>query len=274
MPTTRPAHAAAKRSTLSARQWADLRRAARLARSEDVYLVMHGVKVSAAADSPRAAGGRRQGHTGAPTPVPDKEEVQPTEADGSATPASKKKLRDARRLQEYQGRKRAKRWLTLVLPVLHIIRRNLRNDTWTAWMRSRVGSTQQRARPRLRNLLWLEWTRPQFGSSDDKASALGLRSYRDEYILRRARAFSQHIPELQADSASKAEMKELVSEGFTIDGVDPDDLQEALLLSLVTDSHARDPGENRQVTTRSRAVAEADPTPASAPRHRKKRGGR
>jgi len=197
---------------------------------------------------------------------------------------SKKQQRDAQRAVEFRARKSAERWLPLVQPILRIARRNLRNDTWTAWMRSKMekpaqeaprevaqrklrhlfrrsllssASKREVARLKLRNLLWREWTRPQF-ESRALCPSLALRSYRDQYFLKRVRSLqSRYIYGVPAGTDEK-----LAEWGWNADfdvyddaeafgqegGFDPNEMQAALAMSLAdaNSSSARFPGGNRK----------------------------
>jgi len=123
----------------------------------------------------------------------DKEAPQPMDTGAAAATMSKSQLkkqqRDALRRQQFHARLAQERWLRLVGTYCRSWRWQMCQDVWTTWMRAR----------KLRTLLWREWTRPQFeatpaipetadfdrqlGSKD-----LGLRSHRDEFMLKRVRA--------------------------------------------------------------------------------------
>jgi len=145
-----------------------------------------------------------------------------TDGSASAKTASKKQQRDARRLQEYQEAKRAPqsvaRWQLLAQRMLWTARKDSCNAVWTRWMRSRTPEAQLEARRKLRSLLWREWTRPQIDPPSTPTSlpgghvlpmglqVLGARSLRDEYVLARVRAFTNHssIRLLRASGLRKA----------------------------------------------------------------------
>ena len=127
--------ASAARGSLSARQWQDLRQAARLARSEGVTLVMHGVKVSgektttARQEAPRQqAAAQRDAAQGAG----DAQPMDTTAGAPAAVSDNSQQRRDARRLKEFLERKRAERWLPLVKSLLRAAHRNTLDATWTA----------------------------------------------------------------------------------------------------------------------------------------------
>jgi len=203
----RPTDRAVKHGTISARQWTDIRQAARLARSEGVEIHMHGVHISPPRwnmqqqqqQSRKPQQQQQQQQSGETCTVPDADAEQPMETDGCKASASKKQQRDAQRLQEFQGRKRAARWR-------HFTRRLVLTTVWTSWMRERPERERQHAaRRKLREALWLrcmwrEWTRPQFGTAGSSVAhggeqphgLLGQLSHRDLFIRKRARAFFKH----------------------------------------------------------------------------------
>ena len=191
-----PSHSAQGRGRgLSARQWQDLRQAARLARSESVTLTMHGVKIS---PDNRAAGNRQPEQrdfvrgAGSTAEAGDAQMQDADNSSAQAATATKKSQRDALRAQAFRERKRVERWRTLCSRVLSIVRRHNRDDVWTAWMRSKLLG----ARLKLRNLLWREWTRPQHLSSNPGGILGPLLSSRDEYIHKRCCAFCRHLPQM------------------------------------------------------------------------------
>jgi len=209
MAPKRPAQPAASRGSLSARQWQDLRQAARLARSEGVSLTWRrdgSILIMPAPQVSNKAGNRQRGQQMEQQMAHDPQpmDTQPTETVDSPRPQSKKQQRDAERLQKWKAKQPASqwtaRWLLLAKPLLWQVRRTHLDSTFTAWMRSRL-----EARRKLRSLLWQEWTRPHIpppshiGPPGSRLRArsqgllvLGLRSCRDEYILKRARAFAPH----------------------------------------------------------------------------------
>jgi len=244
MPLTHPARSAATRGSLSARQWQDIRQAARLARSEGVTLIIHGVKIFG--DTPA---GSRQPQRDA---VHDGGDQQPMEVDRQAAAAAtknKKQQRDALRAQENRVRKRMACWRRLVL---RMTIRPQRDAVWTEWMRSRM-SPKCDARSRVRDAFWQEWTRPQFAGGS--AARLGLMSHRDRYILGRADALmDRYFPEL----TNKEHEDQM--------------LQAAIQASLMT-MPAETRGSSHTHATRSLDEAEIK-TPASTRRGGKKHGGR
>ena len=195
--------------SLSARQWQDLRQAARLARSEDVTITWRGVNnITIHPGSPRLSGPDRGGQEVRSTRPRDKGATHPPEPEG--TPAlSKKQQRSARRLQEHRGKMRAEpepgqpglvaeRWHTLTQAALRRSRWQQSQAVWTQWMRARLSPRRDACR-KLRLAFWREWTRPQFApgpgiseTADPERQLgfadLGPRSHRDEYILKLARA--------------------------------------------------------------------------------------
>ena len=102
---------AATRGRLSERAWADVRRAARLAREEGVKLCVHGVLVSPVLQKlqHRMIPGRRATHgRQQPAETAVQKQSMPTAVDEASPPAlSKRHQRSAERLQEYQEKKRA-----------------------------------------------------------------------------------------------------------------------------------------------------------------------
>jgi len=206
-PPQRPAQPAASRGSLSARQWSDLRQAARLARSEGVSLTWRrdgSILIAPAPQVSHGAGNRQRGQRMEQQTAPQLQpmDTQPMETVGSPRPQSKKKQRDAARLQQWKAKavsQQMARWLLLTKPLLWRARRTHLDATFTAWMRTRL------AQQKLRSLLWQEWTRPHIpppthiGPPGSRLRArsqgllvLGPRSCRDEYILKRARAFALH----------------------------------------------------------------------------------
>lgn len=270
---------AANRGGLSARQFADIRQAARIARSERVVLVMHGVKVSR---DDRGAG--RQQNLDQTQRVQDAGDAEPMDTDGNAdaVTASKKKKdeRSALRRAQHVPRRCAERWATFVARAMWAARRQRLDATFTAHMRSRMSPQRDAHRKlhrlgwrawarhcrlqwRLRCLLWRSWTHrcQDVPSSSTLPTGLGKISRRDAYIHDRAQRL---VPQLIQHG--------LIAGTSDADPADEDaELQEAIRLSLA-DSNARSPG-GRTASTRSLDEAGIPATPGSA-RARKKRSGR
>ena len=203
MAPARPSSARAGRpGTFSARQWADIRQASRLAVSTGASIEMHGVKLAPGVSASRTTRPAQQDPPQRRQPraadaAPDAARAQPMDTDGGARheQQSKKQLRDARRLQDFQEqRKKAERWLPLVTPYLRIVRWNHAQSVWTAWMRRSL-SPRRDARRRLRALLWRAWTQQRLGHLDTgedpttHARLGGLLSHRDCFILQRTHDF-------------------------------------------------------------------------------------
>jgi hypothetical protein len=273
--------------SLSARQWQDIRQAARLARSEGVTLAMHGVRISGGG-LPAAA---EQQQTARRRPLPGTGDgAQPMDLEGGATPtatrSTSKQLRDARKLEEFLERKRAERWLRFVQPLLKTDRWKHQQSVWTTWMRSRP-SPKRDARRKLRDVFWRAWTRREHGSSTDDP-VLGQTSWRDEYIRAKARLLCRRYiePEVALRNLGMAPSDAVLDEmsDFGLSGFDPHDVQAAITASLRSasgeglesgppedDTTARHPG-GRQAGKSSLTQAGLT-TPPSA-RANRKRGGR
>ena len=105
MAPSHSARSAATRGSQSARQWADIRQAARIARSEGVTVVLpNGFKVFG--DKPAA--GRRQQRE---APVQDAGDAAPMDIEGAAAERRKKREeRTARRWAEHIPRRCVERW--------------------------------------------------------------------------------------------------------------------------------------------------------------------
>ena len=193
----RPAQRA--NGSLSARQWQDLRQAARLARSEGVTIEWRGINnvtiIPGSARTPQRPVRKEQ--------VPrqmsprDKSSDEPSDPEAPAA-KSKKHQRDALRAQEHRAEKQTKRWYKLSLAALRRARWQEGQAVWTQWMRARM-SPPRDARRKIRLAFWREWTRPQLELSPGLPETadyprqvgfadLGLRSHRDEYILQLVRA--------------------------------------------------------------------------------------
>ena len=187
-PHPRPA---ANRGTLSARQLQDIRDMARIAREEEVTLIIHGVKIFGDQDKP-TAGKPQQAR-----PQKDRDNVHEQDeahepmdtVDPPASPTaakSKKEERDARRATENRARKRVARWRSLVKRLIY-------DRVWMPlWkqMRLETSGPKRNARRRMRNALWAEWRRKQFdrGESSSALPSDSRRlSHRDRWLLRRSK---------------------------------------------------------------------------------------
>ena len=98
----------AKRGRLSERAWADVRRAARLARAEGITLKVHGVEITGVLKQPQVAKTRtkRKAQQG-PAETAASEQPSTVADEASPPPLSKRKQRSAQRLLEFQEKKRA-----------------------------------------------------------------------------------------------------------------------------------------------------------------------
>ena len=141
--------AAAKRGCRSERAWADVSRAADIARAKGVMVKVHGIEIMPLSLQParkKPAVAAKVVQKPADAAVPK----QPSEAvdEASPPPLSKRKQRSAQRLVKFQEKKRAA-------------------------MRA----------AKLRSLLWRAWAqyRPIFGGD-----ALGYTSLREQYVYKRA----------------------------------------------------------------------------------------
>jgi hypothetical protein len=132
----------ANRGFLSARHLQDIRKVARIARSEGISLTVHGVVVGGQEilhlqkhESSTGTNFTAKKHDGCGSP--------PTETVGDACEKpTAKQQRSARRLEQYKAAKRADvcnaRWLRLATPLLRRTRAKLRGDVWTAHMRAKL----------------------------------------------------------------------------------------------------------------------------------------
>jgi len=193
-----PRSAQRANGSLSARQWADLRQAARLARSENVTIQWRGTNnITILPGPPRGdrPGGKEQ--VTRAVPPRDKSPQQPPDPEEQRG-TSKKQQRDADRRQKHVPKGCVASWLNLTQAALRRSRWQECQAVWTVWMRTRL-SPRSDARRKLRLAFWREWTRPQIepspGISDTADfprqlgfSDLGRRSHRDEYLLERVRA--------------------------------------------------------------------------------------
>lgn len=209
--------AQATRGNLSARQWQDLRQAARLARSEGVSITWRrdgSLLISppqSLKDSTTAAGNPRRVHEAKrETTHDDVDAPQPSDTDGKRARSSKKQQRDAQRAAKRRTALQSEaRWQLLTQRLLWTARKETCNAVWTGWMRARSPEAVEAklaARRKLRDLLlpwlWHEWTRPRIeppplNALSDLAptglQVLGPRSLRDEFIRARARALCNHL---------------------------------------------------------------------------------
>ena len=278
---------AANRGGLSDRQWADIRRAARTARSEKVVLVVHNVKIFA--DNQGAAGNQQR-----PGQISDRHDGgrdEPTETGGDARTAAQRERReerDALRRAHHVPRRCVERWARLVGPMAWAARRQLVDATFVTWRRSRMSPQRDAQRKmqrlgrrawlrhcrllwRLRCFLWRSWTHRD-RTPDPPVAGLGLCSRRDAYIYYKASGF---VPQLIDCGLLSSSMMDTVNEE------EDAELQEAIRLSLantdarnpgVSDPDARSPS-GRTACTRSLTDAGIPATPGSA-RARKKRSGK
>jgi len=147
----KPKAAAAKRGCLSARHWQDVRQAVRLARSEGMTLIVHGVTVTPdRGHQPRPEGAQLLTRT--TTTALDGRGQQLAEAASNACehPSTKqherqqaakdqRKERSLRRLHEYQQTKACgARWMSLVWGIQRRNRAKSRDDVWTEHMRYKI----------------------------------------------------------------------------------------------------------------------------------------
>jgi len=228
MPPRHPAQPAGSRGSLSARQWQDIRQAARISRSEGVSITWRrdgSILITPTApltDSTHKAGNRLREQERSQEATHDTSTPLPMDTSGSARTKSKKQLdRDAKRAEANRAQMASPnmaRWQLLVQRWLWTARKASCNAIWTAWMRSRTPEARLEVRRKLRGLLWREWTRPQVDPPSTPSlppgcralptglQVLGARSLRDEYILARVRAFTHHpsIRSLRASGLSKA----------------------------------------------------------------------
>ena len=101
--------AAATRGRLSERAWADVRRAARLAREEGVAVKVHGIEVYGLPLKQHKQTPCSLGHQVQKKPAEPAEPTLPSATAGDAPPKplTTRQQRSAQRLQEYQEKKRA-----------------------------------------------------------------------------------------------------------------------------------------------------------------------
>ena len=98
--------ATGKRGRLSERSWADVRRAARIAREEGVALKVHGIEVTGKLK--QLSGAKNVARKVLQKPAEPAAPAQPSAVSDEASPPplSKRQQRSAQRLQEYQEQKR------------------------------------------------------------------------------------------------------------------------------------------------------------------------
>jgi len=98
----------ARRGRLSERAWADVRRAARLARAEGITLKVHGVEITGVLKQPQVAKTRtKRKAQQRPAETAASEQPSTVADEASPPPLSKRKQRSAQRLLEFQEKKRA-----------------------------------------------------------------------------------------------------------------------------------------------------------------------
>ena len=175
-PSSSAQQPASKRGSLSARQWQDLRQAARLACSEKVTLVVHGVKIS---PDHQHAGNSRADRDGAHDTGQVQQRQQqrqqpqqppPQSVDTAGAPATevsdsmeiehvtKRQQREARRRAEHVPRRCVNRWLTFTQKALWTARRQHLDAVFTAHMRTRL-RPERNAQHKLHDLLTRACTR-------------------------------------------------------------------------------------------------------------------
>ena len=147
----KPETAAAKHGCLSTRQWQDIRRASRLASSEGITLIMHGVSViPTTRDSENLSQSENNSTT---TSARGGRGLQPKESIGKAcenpsakqlheqqlTKQQREQERSLRRLHDFQQAFACgARWEPLVQKLLRKERAISRADVWTTHMRYRI----------------------------------------------------------------------------------------------------------------------------------------
>ena len=271
-----PAPRAARSSSSVRINWQDFRQAARTSRAEGVRTIFR--RDGSVEIIPLSAGDTRPAGT---PQVKKKVEVnddkdsgqtvdgnEPMDTQGS--PTTKMSKRDAARLAAF---KTNKRWLSLVRPLLHTVRRIIRDEVWTEWMRARV-EAKQAARRKLRNLLWRGWTHRFMGGAV-LDPILGLTSRRDEYIRTTVRNRCRWVlpakePWTRGGASKRLHLGDAVYDDMTdfgLTGFDPDDVQAAIAASLADTSDLDQPG--RQAGDKSSSQEAGVSTPQSA-RARKK----
>ena len=257
--------AAATRGSLSARQWTDIDRAARIARTRGVVIALPcGVTVSAAEDKPATSGsqkqveqqdGARRGASGQHSTATDEE--------AAARSKRKKEEREALRRETHVPRRCVNRWLALVQPTLWAARRQLLDAVFTAYMRAGL-SPKRDAQRKLRDLFRRFDRRhrhAQVGDmSMDKPPAAG-----QPATGSRAR--------LDDDLQSISTDEEL--DGIALHkAIEDPELQAAIAMSLEDSHRSASPSGRKVAFTRSLDEAGIPATPGSARGHRKKRSGK
>ena len=169
----------AKRGRLSERAWADVRRAARLAREEGVTLRVHGIEVTG--ELKQRIGKPKKPRKVQQQPAETVEPERPSTAgdvssaavESPPLPISKRKERSAQRLLEFQKKKRAEIFATKYGK--HVARHEV--------LFQLRGHHPLLARAKLRWLLWRAWAqyRPIFGGA-----VLRYTSLREQYVYKRA----------------------------------------------------------------------------------------
>jgi len=164
MVNTQGPRPAPRHQSLGARQWQELRQAARLARSEGVEITRFGYTIRPAIGfmQTRQPHAREEAHAPAPAPTapaPTAPAPEPTLDDSMRTP-TRPPTRNARRALDFRAHARvAALWVPFVLRLKRHARFLHRWATFTSWKERRAIVL------RLRDLLWRAWTQPQTGSS-------------------------------------------------------------------------------------------------------------
>lgn len=261
-----------------------------------VSIVLHGVHISG--DNGGDATHRQQQQPRSPRSHEQPEQMstsqnasegEPMETVDSPAGETKKQQKDARKLEKFLDRKRAERWLPLVLPYLRTVRGFLRDSVWTEWMRARPQSlvnsdawfqrrhSQERRRRnqtdtlrKLRDLLWKAWTHRHLGGSTIDP-VLGLTSERDEYIRLRVYDLCEGLlPEVYG----KLKSSDFVHGGLvhdpvfgpqSFDDADDSDMQAAIAASIAEiSSPARNPSDRQVGKSKSHEAGVRTPLSARA----------
>ena len=121
-----------KHGSITARQWQDIRQGARLARTEGVQLILHGLRISPVKKGQEKGGSPCHPH------FTFTSEPAKTVRDNSHDVSSSKKERDARRAKEFRARKSvAFRWELLTTKLKRIETFHLRSVVWVQWMKAK-----------------------------------------------------------------------------------------------------------------------------------------
>ena len=266
----KPKAAAAKYGCLSTRQWQDIRRAARLASSEGITLIMHGVSViPTTRDSENLSQSENNSTT---TSARDGRGLQPKESIGKAcenpsakqlheqqlTKQQREQERSLRRLHDFQQAFACgARWEPLVQKLLRKERAISRAQVWTAHMERRLAMREKMRAFLLRVVRHASSSAHPVPMVDRDRAKLGLTKLR-----RMVYQYDGHITLLearrmrQACSAAnaRANMRDLFSnyrvalnfEAATA-GLEPFDENRSPLASLqaVSPHNSRPPGEQR-----------------------------